>query len=72
MQIFREIPFIMPQNDTQTTDKWSKTMKNERKRLILFWLSFYSLFGAWKIEQCLFVPVHTYKSVCVLYSSFKC
>ena len=23
-------------------------MKNERKRLILFWLSFYS-FGAWKI-----------------------
>ena len=24
-------------------------MKNERKRLILFWFSFYSLFGAWKI-----------------------
>ena len=24
-------------------------MKNDRKRLILFWLSFYSLFGAWKI-----------------------
>ena len=24
-------------------------MKNERKRLILFWLSFYSLFSAWKI-----------------------
>ena len=24
-------------------------LKNERKRLILFWLSFYSLFGAWKI-----------------------
>ena len=32
------------------TDIRSKTMKNERKRLIiLFWLSFYSLFGAWKI-----------------------
>ena len=25
-------------------------MKNERKRLTLFWLSFYSLFGAWKID----------------------
>ena len=25
-----------------------KTMKNERKRLILFWLSFCNLFGAWK------------------------
>ena len=24
-------------------------MENERKRLILFWFSFYSLFGAWKI-----------------------
>ena len=24
-------------------------MKNERKRLMLFWLSFYSLFSAWKI-----------------------
>ena len=46
MQIF---PFIKPQNDTQTTHKRSKTMKNERKRLILFWFSFYSLFGAWKI-----------------------
>ena len=26
-------------------------MKNERKSLILFWLSFYSLFGAWKIAN---------------------
>ena len=49
MHIFGEIPFIKPQNDTYTTDKQSKTMKNERKRLVLFWLSFYSLFGAWKI-----------------------
>jgi len=49
MQIFGEIPFIKPQNDSYTTDKRSKTMKNERKRLILFWLSFYSLFGVWKI-----------------------
>ena len=24
-------------------------MKNERKRLILLWFSFYSLFGHWKI-----------------------
>ena len=30
-------------------------MKNERKRLILFWLSFYSLFGAWKIVGILIV-----------------
>ena len=28
MQMFREIPFIKPQNDTQTTDKRLKTMKN--------------------------------------------
>jgi len=49
MQIFGEIPLIKPQNDTQTTDERSKTMKNGRKRLILFWLSFYSLFGVWKI-----------------------
>ena len=26
-----------------------KNEKNERKRLILFWFSFYSLFGAWDI-----------------------
>ena len=25
-------------------------MKNESKRLIWFWFSFYSLFGAWKID----------------------
>ena len=36
MQMFGEIPFINPQNDTSTTDKRSRTMKNERKRLILF------------------------------------
>ena len=35
MQIFGEIPFIKPQNDTQTTDKRLKTMKNERKSLDL-------------------------------------
>ena len=49
MQIFGDIPFIKPQNDTKTTDKRLKTMKNERKRLILFSFNFYSLFGAWKI-----------------------
>ena len=42
MQIFGEFPFMKPQNDTYTTDKRSKTMKNERKRFILFWLGFYS------------------------------
>ena len=49
MQTFGEIPFIKPQNDTQTTDKRSKTKNNERKRVILFRFSFYSLFGVWKI-----------------------
>ena len=34
-----------------TTDKRLKTMKNERKRLTLFWLSFCSLFG----QKSLFV-----------------
>ena len=34
MQIFGEILFIKPQNDTYTTDKRSKMMKNERKRRI--------------------------------------
>ena len=32
MQILGEIPFIKPQNDTQTTEKRFKTMQNERKR----------------------------------------
>ena len=31
MQIFGEIPFVKPQNDTQTTDKRLKTMKNENR-----------------------------------------
>jgi len=35
MHIFGEIPFVKPQNDTETTDKQSKTIKNERKRLVL-------------------------------------
>ena len=42
MQIFGEIPFIKPQNDTKNDDKL-------KKNIILFWLSFCSLFGAWKI-----------------------
>ena len=52
MQIFGKTrpSIIKPDNDTlKTTDKRSKTMKNERNRLILFCLRFYSLFGAWKI-----------------------
>ena len=49
MQIFGEIPCVKPQNDTQTTDKRLKTTKNEREKLILFWLSFCRLFGAWKV-----------------------
>ena len=28
-----------------------KSLKYERKRLTLFWFSFYSLFGAWKIKN---------------------
>ena len=28
MQIFGEIPFVKPQNDTETTNKQLKTMKN--------------------------------------------
>jgi len=32
MQFFGEIPFVKPQNDTETTDKWLKTMKNEREK----------------------------------------
>ena len=35
MQIFGEISFIKPQNDTWTTDKRLKTMKNEREKLVL-------------------------------------
>ena len=45
--MFGEIPFIKPQNDTQTTDKRSKTMKNEKKDL--FGFSFHILFGVWEI-----------------------
>ena len=26
-------------------------MKNEIKKLIMFWFSFYSLFGVWKIQE---------------------
>ena len=49
MQTFGEITFIKPQNNTWTTDKRLKTTKKERKRLILFCLSFCNLFGAWKM-----------------------
>ena len=48
MQIFGEIPFVKPQNDTSATDTWLKTMKNEIflfKKIILFWLSFCCLFS---------------------------
>ena len=45
MHIFGEIPFVKPQNDTQTTDKRLKMMKNEREKGLV-WLSF--LFSAWK------------------------
>ena len=44
MQIFGKIPFIKPHNYTSTTDKRFEKMKNERKRLILFWLNFCSFF----------------------------
>ena len=29
MHILGEIPFVKPQNHTETTDKWLKMMKNE-------------------------------------------
>ena len=47
MQIFGEIPFVKPQNDTSATDTWLKTMKNERFFFffILFLLSFCCLFS---------------------------
>ena len=32
MHIFGEISFIKPQNDTKTTDKRSKMMKNDRQK----------------------------------------
>ena len=31
MHIFREIPFFRPQNDTERTVKWLKTMKNDMR-----------------------------------------
>ena len=34
MQIFGEIPFIKPQNDTYTTVQWLKTMKNEKETYV--------------------------------------
>ena len=40
---------FLSNHKTALKDKRSKTMKNERKRFILFGLSFYSLFDAWKI-----------------------
>ena len=52
MHIFGDIPLIKPQNDAETTDKRSKTTKKKKRKkkgVILFWLSFYNLFGAWKI-----------------------
>ena len=35
MHIFGEMPFIKPQNDTQTSDKRFKTMRNERQTYVV-------------------------------------
>ena len=40
-------------------------MKNERKRLILFWLSFYSLEGAWKVLGNVKINKLSFKTFCV-------
>ena len=55
MQILGEIPFIKPQNNTVVyllfkQINGQKLWKMEQKD-ILFWMSFYSLFSAWKINQ---------------------
>ena len=36
MQIFGEIPYVKPQNDTWTTVKRLKTMKNEKETYLFF------------------------------------
>ena len=47
----------------QTTDQRLKTMENEGKRLILFWLSFCGSFGAWKIATYRWAkPAHAGKT----------
>ena len=46
---FRGNPLYQATKRHLKTDKRSKMKKNESKRLILFWFSFHSLFGAWKI-----------------------
>ena len=60
----------------KTTLKRPKTMKNERKRLILFGFSFYNLFGAWNIVgispnsciRCVRVKInkHSFEPFCIL------
>ena len=47
MQIFQEIPFIKAQNDKQQINGQKQWKMKEKD--ILFWFSFYSGFGAWKI-----------------------
>ena len=74
MRIFRVIPFIKLQNDTSTTVKWRKTMKNETES----WITNLSFFGVWVwsrliiiicftdgLKGILFLPV-LYNSACSL------
>ena len=60
MQIFGEIPFVEPQNDTKTTDKRLKTMKNEREKKYLVLVEFQSF------VQCLEYCWHDHKVVFLL------
>ena len=55
--MFREISFIKPQNETETTDKRLKPMKNQGIKIVLFWLSFCNLFSAWKIVDVNFPTI---------------
>ena len=48
MQIFGEVPFIKPQKTLKQQINGQKRWKIKEKD-ILFWFSFYSLFGASKI-----------------------
>ena len=63
MQIFREIPFVKPQNDTSATDKWLKTMKNERERkTYLVLVEFLSLVQSFTAQTVFFFSFFSFFS----------
>ena len=68
MHISGEIPFVKPQNDTKSTDKRLKTMKNEREKRILYFVlvEFLSpVTSVWKIKR-------SSKHSTSVYLLFKC